>query len=506
MPILRPALAVAAARERFGSRRRRSYATWGTMPARASSGSTWWADDPQWFPAGAPPRAGSRVEILIDGQETFRAAWEAIQAARHSVWLVDWSMSVDMALVRGQDRDLVASAAGANGEGYTVFDLLTAAAARVDVRVLLWSGSLFFRPRAIVTRRGLKRLHQANPRIRGEADHHKRLSHCHHQKTIVIDGAIAFVGGLDMTNFDVDRWDQTGHPMRQGLNWHDLCLRLEGEAARDIGENFVQRWQAVTGEPLSLPKLEEAPTQAGPSTVQVVRTFCPGAYPFVPQGEFGIAWAYQQAFRAARSFIYLENQYLWSPAIVNELIAALKREKDPDFRIVLVLPAHPNIGKDDSDLHVRQLQEADPSGKRVRVFTLYTAEQDKKRGWCYKPIYVHAKVAIVDDAWFTVGSANLNGRGMEGDSEINAQVRDPDLARALRLRLWSEHLGLPEATLTTLSAAAAIDRLWTPLGAHARQVIDGRGGALDGGAVTYALGGMPGDFSLGELQARVLDA
>ncbi|HXT37783.1 MAG TPA: phospholipase D family protein [Chloroflexota bacterium] len=475
------------------------------MPDRPLPDSSWWAVDPQWFPAGTPPRDNARVQILIDGHETFRAAWEAIQAAQESVWLVDWAMSVAMPLVRGDDTRKVPPATGAHGPGYTVFDLLTAVAPRLDVRVLVWSGSRLFRPKAALARKGMAELREANPRIRGVEDRHRKLSHCHHQKAIVVDGNIAFVGGLDMTNFDVDRWDTTSHQMRSGLNWHDLCLRLEGEAARDVARNFIQRWEAATGEPLAppTPMNEQAPA-VGSSKVQIVRTVCADAYSYAPKGEFGIAWAYRAAILEARSFIYLENQYLWSPAVVDELIAALHRVPDPDFRVVLVLPAHPNIGKGDTDVHVRKLLAADPTG-RVRVFTLYTAAPGTKGAWVYKPIYVHAKVAIVDDQWFTVGSANLNGRGLESDSELNAQVRDPELARALRLRLWSEHLGLPEATVASLSAAQAVDKLWTPLAAHSRQVIDGRQGQLGCMAVRYETGAMPGDFSLGELEAQILD-
>src|SRR6185312_2851510 len=100
-------------------------------------------------------------------------------------------------------------------------------------------------------------------------------------------------------------------------------------------------------------------------------------YPFAPQGEYGIAWAYRQAFSRARRFIYLENQYLWAPAVLNELIAALRRVDDPGFRIVLLLPAHPNIGKRDTDRHLEQLLEADGGQGRVRIFSLYTSRADE---------------------------------------------------------------------------------------------------------------------------------
>src|SRR5260370_40446693 len=242
---LRPLRVAGAVRNRLGSRRRRSYATWGAMPDRPTAGSDWWVDDPHWFPAGTPPRQRTKIDLLIEGEDTFRAAWQAIMSAKLPVWLVDWAMAPDMDLVRGKSSSTIPPAAGPTSTGYTVLDLLTARADEVDVRVLLWNGSLFFEPHSFAAKRGLKRMRAANPHLHGVVDTLYRFTHCHHQKTIVVDGRIAFVGGLDMTNQGIDRWDTTAHPMREGLNWHDLCLCLEGDAAVDVARNFMQRWHEV---------------------------------------------------------------------------------------------------------------------------------------------------------------------------------------------------------------------------------------------------------------------
>jgi len=491
-------------RDRVGSRRRRAYREWGRFPDGLAADENWWAGETQWFPAGTPPRPHTKITIHLDGQETFRAAWQAIREAKHSVWLADWALSPDMDLVRGEDRSTIAPAPRTGGSGYSVLDLLAEAAGRVDVRVLLWRGSLLFQPRAVTARRNLKRLRRANPAVHGLVDKHVRLAHCHHQKTIVVDGRIAFVGGLDMTDHDIDRWDTTAHPVRDGFNWHDLCFQLEGEAAQDVARNFAQRWGSVCREDLPIPEPPPSdPAQGVPA--QIIRTISAGNYPFAPQGEYGIAWAYRQAFSRARSFIYLENQYLWAPAVVNELIAALRRVDHPDFRIVLLLPARPNIGKRDTDLHVRQLLDADDGRGRVQIYTLYAVRPDSGLKWVYKPVYVHAKVAIVDDLWCTVGSANLNERGLEGDSEINVQVLDGDSARGLRLRLWAEHLGATEDELGSLSPQAAIDNLWTPRADSGAAIIRDRSGTLPSMAVRYELGVMAGDLMVGALQAALLD-
>ena len=77
-------------------------------------------------------------------------------------------------------------------------------------------------------------------------------------------------------------------------------------------------------------------------------------------------------------------------------------------------------------------------------------------------LYVHAKIGIVDDRWLTIGSANLNAHSFFNDTEVNVQVADQALARATRLRLWSEHLGLPEAEVAG-DPADVVDRLWIPI-------------------------------------------
>src|SRR5207245_11489744 len=78
---------------------------------------------------------------------------------------------------------------------------------------------------------------------------------------------------------------------------------------------------------------------------------------------------------------------------------------------------------------------------RIRAFCLAaSSEVDGEED--YRPIYVHAKVAIIDDLWSTVGSANLNNRGMRDDTEMNVATLDAELACGLRVLLWAEHLGL----------------------------------------------------------------
>jgi len=160
----------------------------------------------------------------------------------------------------------------------------------------------------------------------------------------------------------------------------------------------------------------------------------------------------------AQHFVYLENQYFWphvfygidnpllgtsSPEmerIIRALGAALRR----GATVALVLPDNPNVGRSFTDAGLDRLREEAPEAAeqgRIQAFCLATsASIDGKEN--YRAIYVHAKVAIVDDLWSTAGSANLNNRGMRDDTEMNVAVLNAELARGLRLLLWAEHLGL----------------------------------------------------------------
>jgi phosphatidylserine/phosphatidylglycerophosphate/cardiolipin synthase-like enzyme len=239
---------------------------------------------------------------------------------------------------------------------------------------------------------------------------------------------------------------------------------------------------------------------------QVQRTIPRRTYAFAPEGIYGIAHAYLRAIERAERFIYLENQYLWSPEITEALCAALRRGRANGLRIALVLPAHPNVGKADSDRHVQQLRQADEGYGLFQAYTLYTCGWDERtKGYLYRPIYVHAKTAIVDDAWATAGSANLNGRGMATDTEINLSTTDREVIRQLRLRLWSEHLGCSEEALADADPVSLLATRWPTVARDQSGIVASRSGPLTAGVFPFPIGHIAADFSLGEVESALLD-
>src|SRR4029077_15162957 len=155
-------------------------------------------------------------------------------------------------------------------------------------------------------------------------------------------------------------------------------------------------------------------------------------------------------------FIYLENQFLWSPEIASILAEKIAHPPTPDFRLLIVLPAKPNTGVDDTRGVLGELLEADADRGRVFASTLYA-----RSGPRADPVYVHAKLTVIDDAWLTIGSANLNEHSLFNDTEMNIVTHDPALARETRLRLWSEHLELGEGDVGG-PPAQVFDERWRP--------------------------------------------
>jgi phosphatidylserine/phosphatidylglycerophosphate/cardiolipin synthase-like enzyme len=284
---------------------------------------------------------------------------------------------------------------------------------------------------------------------------------------------VAFVGGIDLCHGRNDDERHLGDPQAIDIDprfgptpaWHDIQAEIRGPAVGDIAETFAERWRDPhplrRGEPeraRSLPSVRMPPPAdppAGPHVVQVLRTYPAKRppYPFAPHGERSVARAYAKAFSRARRLIYIEDQYLWSADVARVLGEALHHR--PQLRVVVVVPRFP----DEDDrlsgppnrvgqlVAMRQLERI-AAGR----FAVYDLEGDR---W---PIYVHAKVCIVDDVWMTIGSDNLNRRSWTHDSELACAILDdtPDpreptdpaglgdgarvLPRETRLQLWREHL------------------------------------------------------------------
>jgi phosphatidylserine/phosphatidylglycerophosphate/cardiolipin synthase-like enzyme len=378
--------------------------------------------------ASFPVRGGNSVEILVDGQEAFAGILALVEGARRSVHVAGWHATPDFELTRGS-------------EPRTLADALRHAAERAEVRVLLWGGAEL--PVIRPTRADARRARDAFAAIPGVSvalDKHEYLQHCHHEKLVIVDGEVAFVGGLDMTFLTSDRWDTSRHQPRHSLGWHDAATRVEGPVVADVASHFIARWSEVTGEHASTSartagwRAHEV-SSSGPSR-EDLSTSSRAASSRSSPSTAGLS-------PSAQHLIYLENQFLWAPEIVDILEDKLLRtHREPDFRMILLLPSHPSSGRDTTLGQLSRLVQAD-GDHRLLPATLQPMTTDSPG------TYVHAKVGIVDDSWLTVGSANLNAHSLFNDTEANVVITDPDLVRRTRGRLWAEHLGTDDVEKDT---------------------------------------------------------
>ena len=361
-----------------------------------------------------------------------------------------------------------------DGPGSEVGEVFAAAAARgAEVRGLVWRSHL---DRFQFSARENRHLGDEIEAAGGQCllDMRVRPMGSHHQKLVVVrhgarpDDDVAFVGGIDLCHSRRDDSAHRGDPQKQEMAhvygrrppWHDVQLRIQGPAVGALETVFRERWDDpaplsrnpvhLVGERLRgedrrarpLPPRRPDPHPAGRQAVQVLRTYPvrhPG-YPFARHGERSIARGYLKALRRARGLVYLEDQYLWSWEVAHGFAQALART--PSLHMIVVIPEFP-------DQDGRTALPPNLLGRAQALRVLRAAAPDRFAVYCLEnaegtPIYVHAKVGVIDDVWACVGSDNANRRSWTHDSELSCAVVDGDgtFARSLRLRLAREHLGM----------------------------------------------------------------
>ena len=391
--------------------------------------------------------------MLVDGGEALPRIAEALSGARSHVHIAGWHITPDFGLTR-DDR------------AARLRDLLGELSERVEVRVLLWAGApaRVFTPARAAVRRVREELIRGT-RVQCALDSHERPMHCHHEKLVIVDGEVAFVGGIDLTSLGGDRFDTSDHPMRGRLGWHDASSRVRGPAVADVAAHFAARWREVTGE-----QLEDTPppAPAGDVELQVVRTVPEKIYDFLPQGDFRIVEAYTRALRSARKLVYLESQFLWSPQVVEILADKLREPPSDDFRVVVVLPAKPNNGADTTRGQLGVLADADDGAGRFLATTI-SARSGRAHRPAVRSRQNRDRRRRVADRW--VGQPQ-RALVLQRHRDERRDLR-PRLARETRLRLWAEHLERPVEEVSG-EPTRVIDELWRPI---AREQLERRAAA-----------------------------
>lgn len=384
-----------------------------------------------------------KATLVVDAEDYFRLAAQMMRMAERRITMIGWDFDTRIRLEQE----------GPKSESPTLGEFvlqLAKSKPELDLRILRWDFGAF---RSLL--RGSMMFDvahwrmQPNLRMRYDGAHPAGCSH--HQKILIIDDDLAVCGGIDMTG---DRWDTRNHlpndPRRTRPGgqpyapWHDATMIVTGEVAQALGELTRQRWERATGERL------ESVEQGGV-------LWPDGLTPDFEDIRFAVArtialWNGQPAVqevqalhlatiaRATRT-IYLENQYFTSPRIAAALVERMKAA--PELEVVLVTPLTADgwlerKAMDAARVRLVNAIHREVGTNRFRVYYPVTADKT--------PIYVHAKITIVDDRVLRIGSANLNNRSMALDSECDLMLEldRPDLvecAMTIRDRLLAEHLG-----------------------------------------------------------------
>lgn len=412
-----------------------------------------------------------RFAVVVDAERYFAVAREAFLQAERRILLVGWDFDARIALDPARPDN-----EGPDRIGKFLLWLVERKPT-LEIYLLRWDlGALksVFRGTTLPTILKFAR----HPRIHVKLDGHHPPGSSHHQKLVAVDDCFAFCGGIDMTS---GRWDTRAHrddePDREGPwgrqyePWHDATTAVSGAAAQRLAELCRDRWALAGGErlaplggtgdcwPASLEPL------ARDVEVAIARTL-PEMPDTAPRYE--IEQLFIDQIAAARRYVYLESQYFASRRVAEAIARRLDEPDPPEFVIVNPCSAQ------------GWLEPIAMDSARARLVTALRQRDRHDRLRLYHPrtagggdIYVHAKIAIVDDVQLRVGSANLNNRSMRLDTEcdvlLDASTTEPSsplrgLIAGVRDDLIAEHLGIPAGAFTQRFAAtgsliAAIEQL-----------------------------------------------
>lgn len=453
----------------------------------------------QWYiNSGTAARDGNVIVPLVDGEEAWLDILAAIRSAKETIHMTFWMLHLDHELDRPASLEFKDPSERYKNTLHSL--LLEKKQKGVTIRILLWvPASIPSTELELLQLIGVSMLPFSNPKvnfgvpavsialildlrilkyaIEGKFEvlieqHPTHRLGSWHQKTIIVDGRIAYVGGMNARQNDWDakhsaddyrRMPHTSTGLERTKRQqnktateypprHDFMVRTEGALVMDIQNNFIGRWNCAIDNKnffyRRLTKLSAAtslPKSSGSKSGQIVRTM--PNHPSTPLGETGCFEMYVRAIRNAEKYIYIEDQYFRSERIALELANACR--KNPKLILVVVTPPDYAVEFEEQNLALaspstfwthdsfRIIKAAVPE---FCLFYLQVNSTDAAGNQILVKVNTHAKLMIVDDEWYTIGSCNINERGFIYEGEMNISVHDPADAFNLRKRLWSEHL------------------------------------------------------------------
>ncbi len=395
----------------------------------------------------------SKASVIIDAENYFRYLRRAMAKAKHRIILLGWDFDA-----RVEMHDTEQEIVGPLEIGKYV-DWLVRKNPNLHIYILRWdTGAIktLFRGRTLLTLIRW-RLH---PRIHLKLDGRHPVGAAQHQKVVVVDEDTAFCGGIDITD---DRWDTRSHDEEQpyrsppndkdGGPWHDAAMAVQGPVAKHLSEFAVARWTVAGGTKMVDAKTNDCwPDQLKADfenvDVAIARTQpeCDDR-PAISE----IEKLYVDLIASAKHHIYAESQYFASRTIAIAIAKRLKEKDGPEIVIVNPVTAEgwlePAVMDSKRAQLIKALIDIDHQN-RFRVFHALNGAGS--------PIYIHAKLMIIDDRIIRVGSSNMNNRSLGFDTEcdlaLDAGETDNGPVRMqiakVRNDLLAEHLGTTADRIT----------------------------------------------------------
>jgi phospholipase D1/2 len=438
-----------------------------------------------------------RASVLIDAGAFFGAVREALLQAQRNVFIIGWDLDSRTRLV-GEDCE------AHDGWPVTLREFLTRLVEErpeLTIHLLAWDYAVLY----ALEREpfpSLKLGWNTPARVRFRLDNAVPVGSSQHQKIIVVDDAVAFSGGLDLT---IRRWDtcqhQIGHPHRLDpagqpyRPFHDVQMIVDGDAALALAELARERWARVTGEqiplaPVGVPWPQSRTPDFRDSEIAVARTLPQ----YEEQKEIREAEVlFHDMITCAEQSIYIENQFVTCATFAKALAQRL-RERSV-LEAVIVVPRTYESWFESHTMRNGRIRFANilrDAGVGDRVRLLYPEVRD---GEHVTDTMVHSKVMIVDDRWLRVGSANLNNRSMGTDSECDLalEAHSEDQRRAIegvRARLLADHCGVTEQEAAREIEAHGILHAAETLSAHGHQLRPIDDGEPDAGELAEYIEGI----------------
>lgn len=419
-----------------------------------------------------------RFRCVQDGAEYFRLVREALLAARRSVFILGWDIAAGVDLLPGTEG------AGAPTRLAELLDYVARRQRGLQCHVLIWDYAAFY----AVERDPFSRLRfglGTHRRVHFGFDDHHPLGASHHQKMVVVDDRLAFVGGIDLTHH---RWDTTEHatdnPLRRNLfgltygPYHEVQAMVDGPVAASLGVLARRRWRQRGR--ARLPPVAPAPRPLWPAgvaadledvDVAIARTEPAFAgRPAVREAEA----CFEDQIAAARRTLYVESQYFTNARLAEAMAERLREPDGPE--IAIVGPRECEGWLEQRTMGVlrsrvlERLLESDRHGRLLLLHPVASAARAVST-------FVHSKVMIADDEILHIGSANLSNRSMGFDTECDVAVDAAGDARvragirAVRARLLAEHVGAaPDQVDSALGEGGRLREVLRQLGRGDRRL------------------------------------